>query len=587
MINRRELLAAAGLTVLAGVPAADARRKNGVNGRVFTVGDVPVRGARVSITSEDLSFFRETRTNKKGRYAFPRVPVGNHHLAVSARGYQYRVLIVSLSGGVNHEDVGLAPESEGGRWSTLGPLDAALTGGSLSGTLLPNGRVLLTSDGLAGQIVNPLTGAMTPIAPAASPQSGHAAALLPNGHVLLVGGGELQGDGTATAGTTVRAYDPVQNSWTDWAGLTEPRWRPTVVRLVDGRFLVIGGFGALGEPLATCEVLDPSTGTATPTGSLPGACGLAVAAPLENGKVLCTWGTPQLYDPATGEWRPAAPFTQPNRGELESCPTGNPPLEGKTPQPTDRPDHLLAPLPGGVAAVGTRRTANFDETAMTEAYDPRRNAWTRNGGPRTLRSGCLALTLPDARVLVAGGRQEDPNTAENVDAWCQVPRTDLFDPVLGNWRRVEDMPEARSARGVSVLLPDGRVLIAGGVGDPSPGAPAGAEGAIHVFEPPYLFRGPRPVITGLSTGQLKRGASFTVTVVNGKQVSDLVLISPRACSGWSDGGGQRFARLRFKTQKGKIRAVVPKKPELLPPGPYLLFAMVDDVPSEARMVYVS
>lgn len=588
MINRRQLLAAAGVTALAGIPSADARRKDGVFGRVFTVGDVPVAGARVTLYSPDFMMFRETRTNKKGRYSFLRVDSGNHQLAVSARGYQHRIVIVSVTGGVRNEDFGLVSETDGGNWTVAGALDPALTGGPLSGTLLPDGRVFFTSDAVNSQLFDPVSGITTATVPAASPQSGHAASLLADGRILLVGGGELLEDATIVPSAAVRAYRPNEGAWEEWPGLLEPRWRPALTRLPDGRLLVSGGVGAGGALLATCEALDPLSGQSSAVGSLTSATSVTPAVPLANGKALAAWGAPALFDPASGVWSAAAAFKQPLRANVEVTPDHRPPPPGEAPRPGDLPDHQLLPLPnGGAVAVGIRRTAGPSEPAMAEYYDPRRNTWTQGGSPFTIRSQPLALPLPDGRILAAGGRQEDADTAQELDEWSIVPRADLLDTDRGAWRRVDDMPVARSGRGVTLLLPDGRVLVAGGSGDPALNAPTGGADAIHLYSPPYLNRGTRPVIESLSATTLHRGASFTMKLRFGQLLTDVVLIGARACAGYADGGPQRFVRLRFSVRKGTVKAVVPKRTDPLPPGHYLLFALVDDVPSEGRIVLLA
>jgi hypothetical protein len=151
---------------------------------------------------------------------------------------------------------------------------------------------------------------------------------------------------------------------------------------------------------------------------------------------------------------------------------------------------------------------------------------------------------------------------------------------------VADLPIARGNHGVALLLPDGRVLVAGGTGDPlSPTAAAG-NNAIELFDPPYLSRGPRARILSMSGTALRRGRVLTVDLAPGASITDLVLVSARACSRWSDGGAQRTIRLRFRQQSTRVRTVIPRSASELPSGQYLLFAMVDDVPSIGRMVSI-
>jgi hypothetical protein len=70
--------------------------------------------------------------------------------------------------------------------------------------------------------------------------------------------------------------------------------------------------------------------------------------------------------------------------------------------------------------------------------------------PRAYSTGTL---LPDGRVLVAGGARDWPETT-----------AELFDPRTGSWAPTGAMGEAR-ARHTATLLLDGRVLVVGGTWD--------------------------------------------------------------------------------------------------------------------------
>lgn len=586
MLSRRHLLAAAA-SVLAVPPEAEARPKGGVSGRVLTPEGRPVPGARITLFTVDRSLVLETHTDRQGRYRFARVGDGLYHLDVAARGFQYREIIVSVSGRRAQFDFTLLPESALGEWNVVGNLDPAMTSGSLSGTLLPTGKVLLTNDGIHSLLYDAVTGEFSYPAAAGSPQAGHTPALLPDGRVLLIGGGPQDPDGTITPSALVRVYSAAEDTWEEWPSLLEARYGAGVVQLPDGKLLILGGRGVDGALLSSCELLDPEVGETVAAAPLPAAYGFTPAVPLPTGQALCTWEVPRVYDPARDEWRPVAPFLQPDRADLEPCPTGHTPPPGEAPHTGDLPDHLLAMLADGrVAAVGVRRTANAVDLSAAELYSLRSDGWAPGGSPRTVRSQPQVLPLPDGRLLVAGGREEAPDTAEDPDAWCQVPRTDLFDPESMSWRRVADMSSARGFRGVSVLLPDGRVLTAGGSGQPLLEAPSDGTGTVEVFTPPAFFRGVRPVIDSLSTATLLRGKTFSVGVSQAQAVTDLVLISAGARTRWSDGGTQRVLRLHFRQRGAVLRASLPKSSRELPAGLYLLFALDGDIPSEGRLVTV-
>jgi Galactose oxidase, central domain len=68
---------------------------------------------------------------------------------------------------------------------------------------------------------------------------------------------------------------------------------------------------------------------------------------------------------------------------------------------------------------------------------------------RGIRYFHTATLLPDGRVLVAGGLYYDASSAE------------LYDPATGAWSRTGSLSAVRNGP-TATLLPNGKVLIAGG-----------------------------------------------------------------------------------------------------------------------------
>ena len=110
-----------------------------------------------------------------------------------------------------------------------------------SSTLLADGRVLVAGDGgpvnpwsLSGQhaeIYDPVANVWVDAADMPSPSLGHAATLLDDGRVLLVGGPEKR----------TRIYDPSTNAWKFGPSLKERRWQNTLTPMPDGSFVTTGG----------------------------------------------------------------------------------------------------------------------------------------------------------------------------------------------------------------------------------------------------------------------------------------------------------------------------------------------------------
>src|SRR5919202_951469 len=109
-----------------------------------------------------------------------------------------------------------------GRWTQAAPMQTPRA--FHTATPLRDGRVLVAGGDIVGgrvpetpstaEIFDPATGAWTPVAPRVVARVGHAAALLPDGRVLVSGGGGPAGDGRwefATA--TAELFDPGTGRW--------------------------------------------------------------------------------------------------------------------------------------------------------------------------------------------------------------------------------------------------------------------------------------------------------------------------------------------------------------------------------------
>src|SRR5262249_8691432 len=136
--------------------------------------------------------------------------------------------------------------------------------------------------------------------------AGHTATVLPNGKVLVVGGGNSSSE----------IYDPVSNTWTRGGGLGQRTYHKATLLPPNaaGKQLVLiaGGTGNNGATTNSALLYDPSTGNATNTGNMQVPRDFHTATVLPNGKVLIAGGrtsngsgylylsSAELYDPNTG-----------------------------------------------------------------------------------------------------------------------------------------------------------------------------------------------------------------------------------------------------------------------------------------------
>src|SRR5205823_11552805 len=113
--------------------------------------------------------------------------------------------------------------------------------------------------------------------------SGHTATLLPNGNVLVAGGGDIDG-----IHPSAELYDPASGTWSATGSLATPRSGHTATLLPNGKVLVAGGGD--GSILASAELYDPASGTWSATGRVATARFGYTATLLPNGKVLVAGG---------------------------------------------------------------------------------------------------------------------------------------------------------------------------------------------------------------------------------------------------------------------------------------------------------
>ena len=85
------------------------------------------------------------------------------------------------------------------------------------------------------------------------------------------------------------------------------------------------------------------------------------------------------------------------------------------------------------------------------------------------------------------------------------------------------------------------------------------------FEPPYLFQGPRPSITG-APAQLSYGQNFTVQTPDAGQIATVSLIRFGAVT-HAFNVGQRFLPLSFTAGSGSLTVTAPANPSPANPSP--------------------
>jgi len=105
----------------------------------------------------------------------------------------------------------------------------------------------------------------------------------------------------------------------------------------------------------------------------------------------------------------------------------------------------------------------------------------------------------------------------------------------------------------------------------------------EVYAPPYLFKGARPVITGVPA-TVGYNQTVTVQTPDAARIASVVLIAPSEVT-HAFNMGQRFVPLSFTVGTGALSVTMPPNGNAAPPGYYMLFIVdANGIPSVARFV---
>ncbi|HEX3554544.1 MAG TPA: galactose oxidase-like domain-containing protein [Thermoanaerobaculia bacterium] len=448
-----------------------------------------------------------------------------------------------------------------GRWSA--PLAWPVV--AIHSSLLPNGKVLtwerkdsvLTTEthlwdpatGKFDKLINPYASVFC---------SGHT--LMPDG-TLLVAGGHHYRDGVGEKTSTFFNFKTSQ--WSKGQDMNDGRWYPTTCALSNGEVLVVGGSSGGGETVGMSP-LPQVWKTGGGWRDLTSASGrIAEYYPWlllgPDGKVFYAGPgteTPLLDTTGTGKWE-----------------------DWRTSHYGYR-DYGSAVMyePGKVLIVG----GGNPPTATAEVIDLNTGSdWRFTDPMKFARRQMNATLLADGTVLATGGTSSPGfNNAQGA-----VLAAELWSPATGSWTTLASMSVRRLYHSTAVLLPDGRVLSAGGGMPAADGGDTDHRDA-QIYEPPYLFKGPRPVIKS-APESVTYGATFTVETQDAATIEDVTWVRLSSVTHAFD-EGQRFNHLGFSRGAGGLTVTAPARPELSPPGYYMLFILNKaGVPSVAKMVRIA
>ena len=460
------------------------------------------------------------------------------------------------------------PDSVNGAWLSPAadnwpfvPVHAALT---------PDGRVLTFGSNAAG---NP-TGFFTYDVwdPEEGLSGGHTtlenmtltdifcsyAVILPtNGNMLIAGGDNWTGtDVTNTGNDDSNVFTPSDNLLTRGEDMRRPRWYATVTPLMNGELYIQGGKN--GEDIA--EVRDvfgqfrPLSGFQT--SDLDWWYPHNFLAP--DGRVFGVDVKGKMY------------YVDPQgQGTLTMAGQIDPTTIGKS-------STTVMYRPGKILNVTSKST----KVAIIDI----------NGSQPTVTSTKPLLAkrvwgsstvLPDGKVLMTGGTGFD-EVLTGITNYVEI-----WDPATGNWKRGAEGSRARSYHSIALLLPDASVLVAGGgASDEAPVNQLHAE----IYYPPYLFNSSgnfaaRPSVIS-APDVVAAGQPFTMEA-SSTNIQRVTLLQIGSAT-HSINLQQRFSDLSFTRNDQTLHVSMPNRATDVPPGYYMLFVFDSSgVPSKARIVRIN
>jgi chitodextrinase len=484
------------------------------------------------------------------------------------------LLTSSESAGVNKSTAVVPAPQSGpevvGQWSSVITLPIV----AIHMHLLPNGKVLIFQDDnhsnyningtrLGGSTVAYVwdvgAGTTTQVNNTSVNEfcSGHA--FLPDGRLLVAGGhAGTDGDGIPDA----FIFNSSNNTWTQTnLPMSAGRWYPSAVTLGNGEIVVVDG-------------ADPGGGTSTPevweTNSGGGWRALTNAtldlnlypymhlAP--NGKVFVsgTESTTRYLDTSgTGAWTTVATRVGGDRdyGSSVMYDVGKVVIMG-----------------GGNPVVSTAEVIDLNQATP---------AWSSVGSMANARRQMNATILPDGKVLATGGTNNASNEAAGA-----ILATEMWNPATGNFSTMASAQTPRLYHSTAILLPDGRVISAGG------GRPGTEYKNAEIYSPPYLFTAgggaaTRPTIDSHLSKSVRPGQTIFVTTPDAANISKVTLVALSSVT-HARNMNQRFNSLTFTQGMGGLNVTLPSSSNACPPGTYMLFILNSNgVPSVAQFINVN
>ncbi|MFZ6694016.1 jacalin-like lectin [Undibacterium sp. SXout20W] len=457
------------------------------------------------------------------------------------------------------------------------------------------------------------------------------ASILPNGKVLLFSADSQFSftGGTPGGGKTYSTiYDPNTNTFTDTlvSNTGHEMFCSGTSMLADGRLLIAGG-GDAGKT----SIYDSVSNTWSSSGTLNIPRAYNANTVLANGTVLTLGGSwlggsvnknAEVWSPS-GSWSTLSgvsitPFLEPGQGgsgsytadgHLWLIPAGNGKVfhagageqmhwistqgNGEVTSAGVRGDDVYAFHgntvmydTGKVLKVGgTPQNVGSPSSASSYVIDLNTGVNVRKINPMSYaRSYHNSVVLPDGHVVILGGMTVG---GQFTDANA-VLVPEIFDPVTETFTPMPAMSVPRDYHSVAVLLADGRVLSSGG-GLCGQGCAANHPD-LQILSPNYLFNADgsaatRPVIT---SAPASAAYGSVVNVTTDSAVTAFSIVRVNSITHGVNNDQRRLSLTFSSTGANTYQVNIPSNPGWAIPGVYMLFAMNSNgTPSVSKMVTIN
>lgn len=272
-----------------------------------------------------------------------------------------------------------------------------------------------------------------------SPTGNASAIALPNGDALVFGSTD-----------TAQRYDHTTGALRTDGPLIQSHVYSQAVLLRTGKVLLATGTFTMSD--GSTELYDPSTHASTATGSMVVGRWNPAMAVLPDGRVFIAGGiidyngTPtggvEIYDPGIGQFAAAGHLTIPRAYATA----------------TALPDGTVLVAGGLSNTANACPHSNGVQQCSAERCDPVHGTCAATGSMGEARWSSVATALADGRVMVSGGWTMQLSSQRWADGF------ELYDPTTGLFTGACVGTGQYRLAHTATLLPDGEVLLAGGVG---------------------------------------------------------------------------------------------------------------------------